>query len=129
PRPRNGRRRAASGRSRAESGTVSSSLKRQQLVATLAGVPYNCPVQAKGCMVTTRRRFITPEDLASFRFAGDPQISPDGARVLYTVKVVDGEKYAQHLWVDEEPFTLGKVVDALPRWSPDGRKIAFVRTK
>ena len=33
-------------------------------------------------MVTTRRRFVTPEDLASFRFAGDPQISPDGARVL-----------------------------------------------
>lgn len=80
-------------------------------------------------MVTTRRRFITPEDLANFRFAGDPRISPDGARVLYTLKIVDGEKYSQHLWIDEDQYTLGKVVDAFPRWSPDGRKIAFVRTR
>ena len=65
-------------------------------------------------MVTTRRRFVTPEDLASFRFAGDPQISPDGARVLYAVKVVEGDKYSQHLWVDEDQFTLGKVTDACP---------------
>ena len=75
-------------------------------------------------MVTTRRRFITPEDLAYFRFAGDPQISPDGARVLYTVKVVDGDKYSQHLWIDEAQYTLGKGIDALPRWSPDGRRVA-----
>ena len=80
-------------------------------------------------MVTTRRRFVTPEDLAGFRFAGDPQISPDGARVLYAVKVVDGEKYSQHLWVDDDQFTLGKVTDGNARWSPDGRRIAFVRTR
>ncbi len=80
-------------------------------------------------MVTTRRRFITPEDLANFRFAGDPQISPDGNRILYTVKVVDGDRYAQHLWIDDDQFTLGKVQDGCPRWSPDGRRVSFVRTK
>jgi dipeptidyl aminopeptidase/acylaminoacyl peptidase len=80
-------------------------------------------------MVTTRRRFITPEDLQHFRFVGDPRISPDGSRVLHTVKIVEGEKYFQHLWVDEDQLTIGKVTDAFPRWSPDARRIAFVRTR
>jgi dipeptidyl aminopeptidase/acylaminoacyl peptidase len=79
-------------------------------------------------MATVRLRFVAPDDLSRFRLPADPQISPDGRRVLYTVRSVDGEKYRQHLWVDDEPFTLGKVADALPRWSPDGRTIAFVRT-
>ena len=80
-------------------------------------------------MPTVRLRFIAPDDLAKFRFPGDPQISPDGRRVLYTVRVIEGEKYYQHLWVDDEPYTLGKVADALPRWSPDGGRIAFARTR
>ncbi len=80
-------------------------------------------------MATARLRFITADDLMKFRFPADPQISPDGRRVLYTVRIVEGEKYCQHLWVDGEPFTLGRVTDALPRWSPDGGRIAFVRTR
>ncbi len=80
-------------------------------------------------MPTTRRRLVAPEDLLRFRFPADPQISPDGRRILFTVKTVDGEKYRQHLWLEGEPFTHGAVTDALPRWSPDGRRIAFVRTR
>ena len=80
-------------------------------------------------MATSRRRLIAPEDLASFRFPGDPRISPDSTRILYTVRIIDGEKYFQHLWIGEAQFTSGKVVDAAPRWSPDGSRIAFVRTR
>ena len=83
------------------------------------------------------KRFITIEDLAALKLAGDPQLSPDGAHVLFTVKQtsVEKNKYFTHLWLAEAAggkpaqFTFGEVGDASPRWSPDGTQIAFVRTK
>ena len=35
---------------------------------------------------------ITIQDLAKLNIVGDPQMSPDGARVIYTVKISDAEK-------------------------------------
>lgn len=72
-------------------------------------------------------RNLTAEDLLSFRFVSDPALSPDARRWACCVKSIDGEKYRQHLWVDGAPFTHGAVLDALPRWSPDGRTLAFLR--
>jgi dipeptidyl aminopeptidase/acylaminoacyl peptidase len=96
------------------------------------------------------KRPIALEDLASIRTVGDPQISPDGMRVLYTVKVADvgRNRYFSHLWlcdihrprsrggpVRARQFTFGDVSDASPRWRPatpagsaDGGEIAFIRT-
>ncbi|MBI5880171.1 MAG: S9 family peptidase [Chloroflexi bacterium] len=83
------------------------------------------------------KRPITIEDLAQIKGVGDPRISPDGARVLYTVKIgdVDKNKYYSHLWTiptaggNARQFTFGEVSDTSPRWSPEGGTIAFIRNK
>lgn len=79
------------------------------------------------------------EDLLRLEWVADPQISPDGTRVAWTRVTVDAEadEYRTNLWMCEVPvggappsapraLTFGGR-DSQPRWSPDGRTLAFVR--
>ncbi|MDA0834636.1 MAG: S9 family peptidase [Planctomycetota bacterium] len=77
-------------------------------------------------------REIKPKDLQKFVLVGDPQISPDGATVLFTRKHV-GEKLqtVSNLWMakttgrETRLFTNGEK-DSHGRWSPEGSQIAFI---
>ncbi len=78
---------------------------------------------------------MTADDLYAFRFVADAQISPDGARVAYVVREMDrgADAYRSAIWLVPSDgsapgtrFTSGPGQDAQPRWSPDGRTLAFV---
>src|SRR5438093_11288535 len=78
---------------------------------------------------------LTAEDLYAFRFLTDAQLSPDGERVAFTVRTVTSERdgYTSSIWLvpfdgsrEAVRFTSGAGQDAQPRWSPDGRTLAFL---
>lgn len=78
------------------------------------------------------KRLIRIDDLNRIVSVSDPQISPDGDRVLFTKKVI-GKKnnYASHLCTvsldgQVTPWTSGDANESAGRWSPDGNWIAFV---
>lgn len=81
------------------------------------------------------KRPITAEDLLRIHFVGDPQISPDGHRVLFSKKTVnDKNKYVSNLFsVDLDgrtrQWTQGEDGAAMGRWSRDGGSIAFVSSR
>jgi len=80
-------------------------------------------------------RPITEKDLLRFRWIGAPQLSPDGSQVAYVLVTVDekGDRYQTSLWsvgtaAGSTPRALTNGPrDTSPRWSPDGRTLAFLR--
>jgi dipeptidyl aminopeptidase/acylaminoacyl peptidase len=80
-------------------------------------------------------RQLTPEDVLSFQNVADAQISPDGAQVAFVIgdSFKSGSKWSRsNIWIvaadggDPRQLTDGPRTDSLPRWSPDGKWLAFL---
>ncbi|HEX7677496.1 MAG TPA: S9 family peptidase, partial [Thermoanaerobaculia bacterium] len=81
-------------------------------------------------------RNITEKDLFKFNWIGDPQLSPDGSQVAFVRVTADEKKdtYNTAIWsvatrAGAEPRRLTNGPrDAAPRWSRDGKLLAFTRS-
>jgi len=95
----------------------------------------NATVQATAVPRTVRRT-LTPDDLYRVKDVSDPQVSPDGLWVAYVLtendRAADEARSAIWMvsWDGAQQVALTAAADGIakPRWSPDGRYLAYIAT-
>ena len=107
------------------------------LCATIAVVSAgNTPparAQESASPASSQAKRLSPETFLELRSVQDPQFSPDGTRVAFTVsdpwKV---DKQTRHIWLYDltakqlHQLTFSPKSESSPRWSPDGKSLAFL---
>ncbi|NIR47023.1 S9 family peptidase [candidate division KSB1 bacterium] len=75
-----------------------------------------------------------PIDVFQLEYASDPQISPDGKKIVYARRFMDimKDRRRSNLWIinfdgsNHRALTTGNENHTSPRWSPDGSRLLYV---
>jgi dipeptidyl aminopeptidase/acylaminoacyl peptidase len=94
-------------------------------------------VSATFLVAQPQKHALTLDDIAKFQEVRDPQCSPDGKSIAFTVSAVDvkEDKSVSHVWMvgadgqGERQLTWSQDSESSARWSPDNRYLSFTSSR
>jgi dipeptidyl aminopeptidase/acylaminoacyl peptidase len=105
-----------------------------RLALLVSALAIACASQSSAQVQEGPNRLFQGRDIFSLRAAGDPQVRPDGGAVAYvrTTQDIMTDNGKPSIWLADpvtgvqSPLVVDDAANLQPRWSPDGKRLAYI---